>query len=558
MRGAPAIVALVVLASLPMASADWRMFHNDERHAGAAATNSYDVYREVWWSRKLVGTQVEASPVVSNGVVVTGDWSGKVRAYDAASGNELWNITLAKVVATPAIANGRVFVVDTTGSLVALDLKKGTLLGQAKIGTTLASPTIHEGKIFIGTEGGYMLAFDTETLTLLWTFATNSITDTVPAPPDNCGPTGVPMGAVRGSPAVYDGKVYFGALNHYFYAINEQGEPTGVTLPQWYYKTGDAIFGSPAIDVANERVLFGSFDEHVYSFEAGPADEGTIYEGAYACNAGRPSPVWDFQVPSGIGSSKVQSTVAIAAGLAVFGANNGRVYALHSQDGTKVWEFATGAGVVSSPAIANGTVVVGSDDSHVYWLNLADGVKAKDFAADSQIKSSPAIDGNRAFVGSFDGSIYMFGPKQPPRPDLSINAITYDGAAIKVEVHNGGDFATPATTVRVEVDGALVADVAVPVIFQGTNATVAAPIVLVPGPHAITATADIAKAASESNEANNALTSTVTAAPVVPGTTGSGGVNPLPSKSSAKKGLPAAGAAALVCLLAALAMARRR
>jgi hypothetical protein len=50
--------------------------------------------------------------------------------------------------------------------------------------------------------------------------------------------------------------------------------------------------------------------------------------------------------------------------------------------GTKLWEFATGAEVESSPAIgADGTVYVGSWDNGVYALDGATGAKRWEFAA---------------------------------------------------------------------------------------------------------------------------------------------------------------------------------
>jgi outer membrane protein assembly factor BamB len=80
--------------------------------------------------------------------------------------------------------------------------------------------------------------------------------------------------------------------------------------------------------------------------------------------------------------------------------------------GTKRWEFAAGAEVVSSPAIgADGTVYVGCNDGKVYALEGATGVKRWEFATAVPFGySSPAI--------GIDGTVYV----------ASLNVYALDGA----------------------------------------------------------------------------------------------------------------------------------
>ncbi len=60
-------------------------------------------------------------------------------------------------------------------------------------------------------------------------------------------------GKVIASPAVANGKVYFGSTDQYLYAVDQQ---TGALL--WKFQTGSVVTSSPA--VANGLVYFGSFD----------------------------------------------------------------------------------------------------------------------------------------------------------------------------------------------------------------------------------------------------------------------------------------------------------
>jgi outer membrane protein assembly factor BamB len=57
----------------------------------------------------------------------------------------------------------------------------------------------------------------------------------------------------------------------------------------------------------------------------------------------------------------------------VFVGSGDNVYALKASTGAKLWSFATGGVVESSPAVANGVVYVGSEDGNVYALKASTG-----------------------------------------------------------------------------------------------------------------------------------------------------------------------------------------
>ena len=51
------------------------------------------------------------------------------------------------------------------------------------------------------------------------------------------------------------------------------------------------------------------------------------------------------------------------------GSSDYNVYALNASTGAKLWSYATGNGVDSSPAVVNGVVYVGSEDGNLYALD---------------------------------------------------------------------------------------------------------------------------------------------------------------------------------------------
>lgn len=603
------LAALLALCAAPLAAADWSSFHNDDHNSGFVKSSDYEVYTDVWWTAKLSpATQSDTTPVLDSqsSIAVVTSWDHKVRAYDQESGAELWNQTLsAKISGTPVIDNGRLFVVDTSGTLNAYNVQKGTLLGTVNVGATLGSPTVHEGKIFIGNEAGELKSYDTDTLTLLWTF-TDALpmtavktTGTGSSATQSCdtgpGPA-IPAGQIRGAPAVAYGKVYFASLNHYVYAVDEFGNPQKTTDPEWVFATHANVFASPL--VTHHRVYIGSYDESFYALEAEPSGEGPVKATSGStttlCGALQVSdPVWNYCVPpasSGGGDSKVQSTAAADAdesttdadfdstGHIIFGSNNGDVTALDPDEGggttgtvdctdpdhteqTPLWTFHTKGAVKSSPAVANGFVVVGSDDGHVYWLSAADGSLKRDFkpTGTAPIKSNPAIDGKRAFVTSFEGDIYMFGPKVPARPDL-MAVPSYVAGVVHVAVSNVGDGAAGTSTVRIQADGALLADVAVQALAPNAQVNLTVNGTLAPGPHTLKAIADNNNEVKESKESNNIATVSVTVAPPPPPPppvpTGSG--KPGAASSSGKKKLAGPEIIPVLAGLAAALLAARR
>ena len=48
------------------------------------------------------------------------------------------------------------------------------------------------------------------------------------------------------------------------------------------------------------------------------------------------------------------------------GSGDGRLYALHIDNGKELWQYVAGGGFAGSPAVAQGKLVIASDDGVVY------------------------------------------------------------------------------------------------------------------------------------------------------------------------------------------------
>jgi quinohemoprotein ethanol dehydrogenase len=172
--------------------------YSEQRYSPLEKINAANVGQlGLAWSYDLPETRgVEATPLVSNGVMyTTSSWS-IVRAFDARDGKLLWEYDpkVARDVDAKsccdavnrgvALWGGKVFVGTFDGRLEALDAKTGNKLwsvvtvDQSKPYTITGAPRVVKGKVLIGNGGaelgvrGYLSAYDADTGKLSWRFYT--------------------------------------------------------------------------------------------------------------------------------------------------------------------------------------------------------------------------------------------------------------------------------------------------------------------------------------------------------------------------------------------------
>lgn len=147
-----------------------------------------------WEFRTNTVRGLEATPIVSNGIMfVTGSWS-KVWALDARSGRQLWfydpevpgqwgRFACCDVVNRGvAVWKGAVYVGTLDGRLIKLDARSGrpiwdiNTIDRTRPYTITGAPRIVKGMVLIGNGGaeygvrGYLTAYDADTGRQLWRF----------------------------------------------------------------------------------------------------------------------------------------------------------------------------------------------------------------------------------------------------------------------------------------------------------------------------------------------------------------------------------------------------
>jgi quinohemoprotein ethanol dehydrogenase len=179
------------------ARVDWTMHggtDDEQRFSPLRQINEQNIGQlGLLWARELGTTRgLEATPLVSNGVIyTTGEWS-VAYALDAKTGEILWTFdpkvprararTICCDVVNRGVAlyNGKVYLGTLDGRLIALDAKSGKpvwdviTVDQSKPYAITGAPRIAKGKVLIGNAGsefgvrGYISAYDTETGKLVW------------------------------------------------------------------------------------------------------------------------------------------------------------------------------------------------------------------------------------------------------------------------------------------------------------------------------------------------------------------------------------------------------
>lgn len=190
-----------------------------------------------------VGSPVESSPVVIDGVDVFGAWNGTTTALDLRTHKVRWrHYGGCKVTSSAALAGSTLYIGDYCGRLLALRVGNGALRWSGGVnGRIYGTPAVSGGRVFVpSSDGGSMSAFSLGGR-FLWRRNFGSY--------------------VYSSPAVSAGRVFFGAYNGVFYALRAS---SGATL--WAHGAGGPISG--AATVVDGVAYAGSFAHRILGVDA--------------------------------------------------------------------------------------------------------------------------------------------------------------------------------------------------------------------------------------------------------------------------------------------------
>lgn len=174
--------------------------------------------------RYTIGSPIESSPVVHDGIDYFGDWAGTIYAFDLSRGRVKWTYSSGyKITSSAALYGGKVFIGDYGGRLLALNPANGSLNWSASVnGRIYGTPAIAGGRVFVPSSSGGSLTAFSVTGRRLWSRSTGSY--------------------VYSSPAVWGGRVFVGSYNGLLYGLSAS---SGSTL--WTASAGGRISGAAVV-----------------------------------------------------------------------------------------------------------------------------------------------------------------------------------------------------------------------------------------------------------------------------------------------------------------------
>ncbi|WP_069816021.1 serine/threonine-protein kinase [Streptomyces sp. TP-A0874] len=277
---------------------------------------------------------------VDRGTVVTGTRGGGVQAWEAATGEQLWELSGAQsdfetADCGPQIHDGTVYV-WSDARLRALEARTGTERWSYPVGDTascggvpLRLLTAPDGVVYVAA-GTRVLAIDIARGDVHWRFE---------APAAFLSPP-----AFQPGPAVTGGGVY---LTDYLGTVY-------------------------ALDAANGRDRWRIATEPRQSVEPVLVADGAVHLGSgkalYTLDAVTGTPKWRFAA-----GGEVVGAPVVADGRVHFGSADHCLYTLDADGGQLRWKLATGGEITGTPVVSNGVVYACSKDRCVYALDALKG-----------------------------------------------------------------------------------------------------------------------------------------------------------------------------------------
>ncbi|MEU9123397.1 PQQ-binding-like beta-propeller repeat protein [Streptomyces sp. NPDC048506] len=328
--------------------------------------------------RKFKTRDVAWAMAVSDGRIHASD-GPSLYALDAGDGTDLWRLNAEGWVYALKVDRGTVVTSTRGGGVQAWEAGSGELLWQTSgvqtdFETAEAGPVVHDGTVFVWADAR-LKALEARTGAERWSYP---IGDTA-----SCG--GVPM---RLLPAP-DGVVYVVAGARVLAIDVARGdvrwhfEAPAVFLSPPAFAPGPAVTGGGvyladylgtvyALDPADGRDRWRIATEARQSTEPVLVAHGAVHLGSgkalYTLDAVTGTPRWRFQA-----GAEIVGAPVVAEGRVHFGSADHCLYTLDAMGGQLRWKLATGGEITGSPVAVSGVVYACSKDRCVYALDAAKG-----------------------------------------------------------------------------------------------------------------------------------------------------------------------------------------
>jgi len=336
--------------------------------------------------------RVIAGPVVSNGRIFTLDGDAQISAFDAITGDEIWEIDITPEGENAsdgfggglAISGNRLFATSGFGQLQALSTATGETLWNSPLGSpSRAAPVVSNGRVFAVTRENRFVGFNADDGELLWETqgleqrtgilggGAPAATDDIVIAPFSSGEIAAFLGVsgriiwdddltsvrgrgglaafndIAGDPVIADGFVYAASQSGRLAAIDiEEGERL------WTRNIG----GTNAPYVAGNALFIVDTSGNAIALERETGQTLWVQElGAFERPERRSGPV-------------IWSGPVVAGGRVILTSSSRRLVSLDASSGAIIYELRLPDGVTTPPAVANETLYLLTDRARLIAL----------------------------------------------------------------------------------------------------------------------------------------------------------------------------------------------
>ncbi|WP_016954985.1 outer membrane protein assembly factor BamB [Catenovulum agarivorans] len=394
-----ALAKAVVLMSL-LAGCASNDENPDTQPAPRPEINNQISVKKVW--NNSVGDGVEGyysrlKPASGYGKLFVADRRGEVVAFDAKSGDEVWQIDVRKpdgswlnwfgINSTPAVRiSGMVasyehlYVGTENGQIIALDEKTGEEKWRAEVeGEVLAPAIAEDGKVIVNLGSGKTAAIDAQDGEVLWT----SISD-------------VPSLTLRGvsSPAYTQGGVFVGSAGGKIITYNAKNGQLAWDLP--IAKAQGATELARIVDIDATPIISGF---NLYALSAGGSLSMVDIRNARLA--------WKREY-------RGYQNMYLDAGSLIISDDHSVIYAIDSRNGVEKWANTKLRNRrVTAAAVLDGYVIVGDFEGYVYLLDVNSGeIKYSTQLSSQALLAQAEIVDDIAYIQTREGKVYALRIKQ--------------------------------------------------------------------------------------------------------------------------------------------------
>lgn len=338
----------------------WRNIQRDSNHSGLSSdfrqTASSITESVVRWSFETESDQYTA-PIVSDGIVYVGTYSGKLMALDLRTGAVVWAVSTGSPVdSAPAMNESKVIVAARGGTIYCLNRSTGSVHWKYSTDSPIYAPlAVHNEWVFAGSLDGHIYALDIETGGLMWRYEGS--------------------GSLVSGIAV-DGNVVVASYNDNYLRVLDRKDG-GYRFK--YFNTdgneGASIMDGEIYVAGRDGMVRAVISNEKEAFYDGIVRWSLVQSYAWGWRDTMPHQrgyLWKFRLPGtkfiGFPAIKEDDLFAVAM--------EGEMLSLNRKQGHEKWHFKTGDPEIrftTSPVLMGPWAVAGDSEGSVYWIDQETG-----------------------------------------------------------------------------------------------------------------------------------------------------------------------------------------